>query len=103
MQRTPGANPEMYMSTEYSEHLKGDNSVHKKDSNHETPGQREREFAGESFLPLAAKTWSIGNTANMHLMLGTKPVLEETQNASRAKLFCKMYSSILIVQVLIVA
>ena len=41
VQRTPGANPEMYKSDDYSVHLKGDN---------QTPGQKEREIAGGSRL-----------------------------------------------------
>lgn len=36
VQRTPGANPEMYKSDDYSVHLKGDN---------QTPMQQEREAA----------------------------------------------------------
>jgi len=41
VQRTPGANPEMYKSDDYSVHLKGDN---------QTPMQQEREVAGQSCL-----------------------------------------------------
>lgn len=41
VQRTPGANPEMYKSDDYSVHLKGDN---------QTPMQQEREAAGQSWL-----------------------------------------------------
>ena len=43
VQRTPGANPEMYKSDDYSVHLKGDN---------QTPMQEEREVAGQSCLQL---------------------------------------------------
>lgn len=46
VQRTPGANPEMYKSDDYSAHLKGENR---------TMEQREREEAGE--LPKFT-TWS---------------------------------------------
>ena len=65
VQRTPGANPEMYKTDDYSAHLKGDNSVHNPDSNQETVGQREREFAGESCLPVCLFTANPGKTMSL--------------------------------------
>lgn len=51
VQRTPGANPEMYNSDDYSAHLKGDNSVHKPADNLQTSTQTQSEVAGECWLP----------------------------------------------------
>lgn len=70
VQRTPGANPEMYKSDDYSAHLKGDNSVHKKDSTQETLGQKTPDFAGELCLPPHCKSWSIGED-NGHCQIFT--------------------------------
>lgn len=52
VQRTPGANPEMYKSDDYSVHLKGDNSVHKGADSLQTGKQTESEVAGNCWLPL---------------------------------------------------
>ena len=94
VQRTPHANPESYSTGEYSQHLKGDNSVHKKESNQETPGQRERELAGEFRLPFIVKRDQLETLPNMHLVFGIEPLLgtQAGQNWEAAvQLICKMY------------
>lgn len=96
VQRTPHANPENYSTGEYSEHIKGDNSVHKRESNQETPGQRERELAGEICLPPSHhKCGRLETLPNLHLMLGIEPLLAQTQAEqtleAAVQLICMVY------------